>query len=157
MNDGITGRGIGAIAEALETNSCITRLKVNSCGLDCDGASRLAQALKTNMVLKDINLGHNKKMGKGAAEIACALKENMSLEDINLAFCDISDDTVQEIALALHENKKTALKTIDLSGNQITDAGAERLVQALSESSTIKEINLVSCSVSSSSDKRVRV
>jgi len=126
-------------------------------GLDCDGASHLAQALKTNTALKDINLGFNRKMGKGAAEIACALKENTSLEKVYLCSCDIDDETVNKIALALQENKKTALKTIDLSGNKITNAGAERLVQALKENSTIEEIDLGSCSVSSSTDKRVRV
>lgn len=155
-NNKVTARGIGAIAEALETNSCITRLLVNACRLDCDGASRLAQALKTNSVLKRIHLGSNKEMGKGAAEIAAALKENRSLEHIDLSYCDIDDDTVNKIALALQENKKTALKEIDLSGNKITDAGAERLVQALSESNTIEQINLTSCSVSSCSDDRVR-
>lgn len=113
--------------------------------------------MKTNTALKDINLGFNRKMGKGAAEIACALKENTSLEKVYLCSCDIDDETVNKIALALQENKKTALKTIDLSGNKITNAGAERLVQALKENSTIEEIDLGSCSVSSSTDKRVRV
>ena len=157
-NTGITSQGIGAIAKALGTNSCIASFTLTDGVLDCDGASLLAQALRTNSALKDINLGFNKKMGTGAAEIACALKENRSLEVVHLQYCDINDDTVNEIALALQENKETALRTIDLSGNSITDAGAERLVQALNESNnqTIREINLDSCSVSSCSDKRVR-
>jgi len=157
-NEGITARGIGAIAKALGTNSCITKLDA-SCVLDRDGASLSAQALETNSALKGIYLGFNEMMGKGAAEIACALKKNRSLEDVNLSYCDINDDTVNEIALALQENKETALTHINLNGNNITDAGAERLVQALNESNnqTIREISLVNCSVSSCSDKRVRV
>jgi Ran GTPase-activating protein (RanGAP) involved in mRNA processing and transport len=149
---------LGAIAEALGTNSCITELSVLKCGLDRDGASLLAQALETNSALKDIYLGFN-KMGTGAAEIARALKENRSLENVNLSYCDINDDTVNEIASALQENKETALEQINLSGNKITDAGAERLVQALNESNnqTIDKIDLSGCSVSSCSDKRVRV
>ena len=158
-NGRITARGIGAIAKALGTNSCITRLSVRDDVLDRDGASHLAQALRTNSALKSINLGHNLKMGMGAAEIACALKENRSLKDVTLVNCDINDDTVNEIALALQENKETALKQIGLGLNNITDAGAERLVQALNESNnqTIREIKLNGCSVSSCSDKRVRV
>ena len=98
-------------------------------------------------------------MGTGAADIARALKENRSLEHVGLGYCDINDDTVNEIALALQENKETALMMIDLSGNNITDAGAERLVQALNESNnqTVREVSLANCSVSSCSDKRVRV
>ena len=158
-NTGITARGIGAIAKALGTNSCITRLSVTNGVLDCDdGASLLAQALRTT-ALKNINLCFNEMMGKGAADIARRLKENRSLEDVNLSYCDINDDTVNEIALALQENKETALEQINLGLNNITDAGAERLVQALNESNnqTITDIDLVSCSVSSCSDKRVRV
>ena len=159
LNTGITARGIGAIAEALGTNSCITSLRVNDI-VDRDGASHLAQALETNTALKNIDLNCNKMMGTGATEIARALKKNRSLEVINLTSCDINDDTVFDIALALQENKETALMIIDLGfNNNITDAGAERLVQALNESNnqTIRKINLYSCSVSSCSDKRVRV
>ena len=157
-NEGITARGIEAIAKALGTNSCITQLSVLRGELDCDGASHLAQALRTNAALKMINLGHNRKMGMGAAEIACALKENKSLEDVSLVNCDINDDTVNEIALALQENKETALEQINLGLNNITDAGAERLVQALNESNnqTIRKIDLSGCSASSCSDERVR-
>ena len=97
-------------------------------------------------------------MGTGAADIACALRENRSLEDVILSYCDINDDSVNEIALALQENKETALKTIRLNGNNITDAGAERLVQALNESNNqTMKLELGSCNVSSCSDKRVSV
>ena len=97
-------------------------------------------------------------MGTGAADIACALRENRSLEHVGLGYCDINDDTVNKIALALQENKETALKKIGLSGNSITDSGAERLVQALNESNNqTMKIELGSCNVSSCSDKRVSV
>ena len=61
--------------------------------------------------------------------------------------------------MALQENKETALKTIRLNGNNITDAGAERLVQALNESNnqTITDIDLTTCNVASCSDKHVGV
>ena len=159
-NEGITAQGIGAIAEALGTNSCITKLRVRTGVLDRDGASLLAQALRTNTALKDIDMSFNEMMGTGAAEIARALKENRSLEVVDLSYCDIHDDTVNETALALQENKETALWSICLDGNNnITDAGAERLVQALNESNnqTVREVSLANCSVSSCSDKRVRV
>ena len=68
---GITAQGIGAIAEALGTNSCITKLRCENGGvLDRDGASLLAQALRTNTALKDIDMSFNEMMGTGAAEIA---------------------------------------------------------------------------------------
>ena len=157
-NRGITARGIGAIAKALGTNSCITSLAAIDSVQDRDKASLLAQALRMNSTLKHINLGFNDKMGTGAAEIARALKDNRSLEVVSLVNCDINDDTVNEIALALQENTETALMNINLSFNNIKDAGAERLVQALNESNnqTVEEINLTSCSVSSCSDTRVR-
>jgi len=66
---------------------------------------------------------------------------------------------MEELALALEENKESALEDIDLSFNNITDAGAKRLVQALKESNnqTLRQIDLAGSNVSCSPDKRIRI
>jgi len=69
-NRDLKTQGITELANALGSNSFITRLNAECCGLDCLGATRLAEALTTNSALKIIQFGHNNDIGTGAAKIA---------------------------------------------------------------------------------------
>ena len=54
----------------------------------------------------------------------------------------IRDDGAIAIATALQTNKNSALTTLDISRNEIGDAGAKAIETALKENTTLKELNI---------------
>ena len=78
--------------------------------------------------------------------ITIGLYYNRICSYLNLSRNNISDAGATDIAQALHHN--STLNTLDLSNNNISDAGATDLAQALHHNSTLKELYLSSNNIS---------
>jgi hypothetical protein len=72
--------------------------------------------------------------------IAEALKSNTSLTYLDLSKNEISDAGATSIAEALKSN--TSLTNLDLSGNQISDAGAIPIAEALKSNTSLTNLDL---------------
>ena len=79
------GPGLGLyVADALASQSTLTRLELQDNLLRDDGASVIVAALKTNSVLKHLDLGNNKIGDVGGNNIASMLQTNRHLQYLSI-------------------------------------------------------------------------
>ena len=148
--------GAGAIAEALKENTAVTELIMYNTDIGLKGATALAEMLKVNTGVRNLNLDNNKIGNKGLIAISKALTTNtrltnldlvnnnikkkgfialaLNLSEINLEYLNLDSNKAKNegaaaIAAVLKDN--TALKTLDMSGNDIGDEGALAFADAL--------------------------
>lgn len=143
-----------AIAEALKSGiTAITSLNLAGnqlCGLDrlgrgtydATGIQALAAALAGSTALTDINLAVNNIGSQGATAIAEALKlGSTALKSINLSFNELDSEAGKALASMLEAN--TALTHLNLDSNNIGNAGAIAIAEALKSGTTaLKSIDL---------------
>ena len=89
----------------------------------------LAQALCTNSSLTKLNLSHNNVAGAGTVALADALKSNACLTELSLAVNHVNDAAVVGLAEMLTTNE--TLTSLDLARNCFGTTGAHALRQAL--------------------------
>ncbi|KAF9559054.1 hypothetical protein EC968_006751 [Mortierella alpina] len=161
-----------ALSEVLKTNSNLVTLNVSTNKIGDNGVQTLAETLGTNRTLTTLNLrgnmigGHGARAHKdiGAQALSKALETNKTLVTLNLRNNSIGSHGAQALAEALSTNMAlTALglqeneigyrgmvalaltrKTISLglSGNLITEHGAQVLSEAIMAFSTLTALDL---------------
>jgi Ran GTPase-activating protein (RanGAP) involved in mRNA processing and transport len=96
-------------------------------------------ALMANSRLQTLCLSKNHFSADQVATIATALEGNVAL--LSLVFEDngLGPDSAVEVARIL---RRSALKTLNLAGNRILDAGAKAIADALPANSTLTSLNL---------------
>jgi len=141
IRDYIRDRGVGGIVDALQENTSLTSLKLDSQGISNVGANLLGEALKVNSTLSILNLTRNFRISnKGIAAICNGLKLNTALSQLSLNWCNISHETSSDIASLLRLN--TTLTKLELRGMKITDRGLPAITTALRVNSTLTHLNL---------------
>jgi len=132
--------GTAALAEALKTNTTVTKVDLSGNEIGDSGVVALVDALKTNTTVTEIKLWKNKIGDSGAVALADALKINTAITSIYLQHNEIGDAGAVALADAL---KTSAVVTkIDLRHNKIGDPGAMALVAALKINTTVTKIDL---------------
>jgi Ran GTPase-activating protein (RanGAP) involved in mRNA processing and transport len=117
------------VAQALEANTTLKFLGLNSARVGDLGAMALARALKVNSSLTTLSLNANHIGEEGAAAIAEALQTNATLQVLGLDLNGIGDRGAASFASCLKENK--SLKSIYLGSNKISDEGARAMLEVI--------------------------
>ena len=140
----IGDEGAAAIAEALKTNTTLTKLCLNTNNIGDEGARALYESLKSNSTLTTLNLSYNNISDEGAVAIANMLIENeeMPLTTLNLSHNQIGDEGATAIVNALTENKEMPLTKLYLDWNRIGNTGAKAVGDALKINSSLKHLGL---------------
>ncbi|KAL0208434.1 hypothetical protein P9112_011021 [Eukaryota sp. TZLM1-RC] len=142
QSNNIANDGANALARALERNSTLTTLDLQSNNIANDGASALARALGSNSTLTTLDLQSNNIANDGASALARALERNSTLTTLDLQSNNIANDGASALARALESN--STLTTLDLQSNNIANDGASALARALESNSTLTTLDLQS-------------
>lgn len=120
----------------------LAKLDMSCNNLTSNGASMLFQALKLNPYLTHLNLENNDlRKNDKFHKITNLLRANKIMKNLNLSKCKLNEDDAESIAEGLAHNK--ALVHINLSHNNIGTKGAGMIFSSLTnEKSALKSIDL---------------
>ena len=128
------------LAEALKTNTTVTRLHLSHNKIDAAAAASLANALLTNTTLTVLVLSRNKLGAEGVAALANALQTNKTLTKLSLFKNNLDAAAAAALANALQTN--TSLTVLDLTENNLGAEGVAALANALQTNTTLSELDL---------------
>ena len=137
---GLNAAAAAALAEAVKTNSKLTKLDLSLNKIDDAGVAALAEAISINSTLGELNLSLNQIEDYGAAALAGAIKRNSTFTVLYLSGNKIGDSGGSALAEAIQKN--CTLTKLNLSWNGIGDAVGAPLAEAIEANSTIRELNL---------------
>lgn len=140
IDSSIGNAGAKIFAEALRTNTALAELYLVLANIDDEGAQAVAKALQTNTKLTLLNLENNKIGDEGARAIAGTLQANNQLTRLKLRYNKIGDAGAGAIAEALRSN--TRLATLDLRNNNIGEKGARAIAEALRSNTGLATLDL---------------
>eukprot|EP01062_Namystynia_karyoxenos_P069976 TRINITY_DN65368_c0_g1_i1.p1 TRINITY_DN65368_c0_g1~~TRINITY_DN65368_c0_g1_i1.p1 ORF type:complete len:1137 (+),score=403.12 TRINITY_DN65368_c0_g1_i1:81-3413(+) len=104
---------------------------------------RLAAAAARSGQLRELRLERCFRLGCRAAEaLRPVLAQSRSLTSFGLVGCGLGYTGTRAITTAVAENPHSVLTTIDVSDNEVGDAGAELLAEMLSASDTVTTVDL---------------
>ena len=103
----------------------------------------LAEALADNVKLEVLILRDNRLKWPQYQSFWSLLLPNRALQKVNLQKTDLSDRVVDNLCRYL-EQDGIELADLDLSKNQVTDAGLRALSESLKKNSSVKYLNLTS-------------
>mmetsp|Transcript_8889 Transcript_8889/g.26637 ORF Transcript_8889/g.26637 Transcript_8889/m.26637 type:complete len:327 (-) Transcript_8889:48-1028(-) len=114
-----------------------------------DAADSFRPDFSTMISDKEINLARRAMRASDMLDLADRLRHDaLSVEKLNLYACSVTASGVAEISDALRTN--SSLLVINLGGNaQLGDDGAAVLAAALRENTTLRELHLFDCCISS--------
>lgn len=139
--------GARQVAAALRNGDCeVIKLDVAYNSITDHGAIAIADALWSNTTLTRLNLMCNKITNRGARALAKALMHNKTLTHLSLGGNCISDEGAKAIAEALRSN--TTLVSLNLAANNICDAGAEAVAESLMSNISLNQVRLIGNSIS---------
>lgn len=130
------------LANALLKNTHLMTLNLSKNRVGPATAIMMSEALAQHTQLLTLNLSDNALDEEGAAAIAAALtSRSTAIETLSMARCWVGDEGARALATALAVN--TSLRTLDVSGNRMTDAAAAMLGLTLGRhNSTLRHLNL---------------
>ena len=135
---------INEITEVINCNCFLACLDISDCKLSDLQIGAVAIALHKTSTLKELNLSYNKiATEETARKIASVIINNVSLKSINLNNCNLQESRIILIAEALATI--TSLKSIDISGNNITDNSTQSLAAVVGENMLLEQLNLSHC------------
>ncbi|CAJ1409280.1 unnamed protein product [Effrenium voratum] len=167
IND-LRNEGCELLAQALQMGSTqLQYLDLSVNGIQADGADALARALRGNRSLTYLDLGYNRIGPEGALALGqladCALKVlrlednglgdagavgvlRLPLEELRLGFNQVSAQGAVYLAMLL---RGASLRRLDLTGNQLQDAGAAAFAAAMQKSCCLEELVLAGNAIGS--------
>jgi len=128
------------VLDAIESNDSLTNLNVSNNALNSQGFKLLTKSLKNHATLHTLNLYNNKlQSDDDAGTLVDLLQNNHTLTNINLSKMGINQFNVEYISKSFQ-----AIKTLDLSLNELDSPGVEILTQVLKSKVCITSLNLSS-------------
>ncbi|XP_078528559.1 NACHT, LRR and PYD domains-containing protein 12-like isoform X2 [Lissotriton helveticus] len=129
----------------------LQKIHLYLCGITGASCAALAAVLCSNRSLLDLDLEQNKLGDAGASLLWEALKHpDTRLQKIRLIFCGITGASCAALAAALPSNR--SLLELDLKQNELGDAGATLISEALKRPDTrLQKINLDCCGITGAS------
>lgn len=149
--NGITAASAPRIAGFLADDCRLESLFLSCNRLGDDGVAEVARGLAANRTIRRVSLASNRIGPRGAAALADALADHPSLAYLDLGFTKatvavgelgncIGDDGAREVARMLHTN--TALRSLDLLHNYISQRGVNHLREAMKVNGTLVFLQL---------------
>lgn len=121
----VTGVGWRALFACLHNEgSVLEQIDIRYSSIDEGGLSALTSALAHNSSLEMVDLSHNKQITAAAWRLffPCLGSPNTALKEVNLCGNNITDKDMSHLARSLHGNKR--LETLGLGNSSaVTDAG----------------------------------
>jgi Ran GTPase-activating protein (RanGAP) involved in mRNA processing and transport len=136
----LTNTRLKELAEALTSNTVVTKLHLERNGIDADGVAPFAFAFTKNATITQLDLRSNEIADEGAESLANSLVENESLRTIYLYDNKIGSGGAYGIGGMLEANK--ALVTLDLRTNEVSDAGCKHIAAGLRSNKSLKVLVL---------------
>uniref|UniRef100_A0AAR2LZB5 B30.2/SPRY domain-containing protein n=1 Tax=Pygocentrus nattereri TaxID=42514 RepID=A0AAR2LZB5_PYGNA len=153
-NNDLQDAGLKNLSVALKSSHCkleIIRLAV--CKLSAQSCNTLQSVLQTETsCLKELDLSNNDLQDAGLKNLSVGLKgSHCKLEIIRLAVCKLSAQSCDTLKSVL-QTESSCLKELDLSNNDLQDAGVRNLSVGLKSSHCKLEIlRLAVCKLSTQS------
>ncbi|KAJ3193208.1 hypothetical protein HK101_005225 [Irineochytrium annulatum] len=128
------GEGIGApgaklIADALKTNTTLTRLNLSKNRFNTAAFTSIADILSFNKTLKALILQRTSFNDEAVGIILNALKKNSTLSELDITDNEMTDEGLKSLSTALKAGK--ALSRLSISKNLLKGPGVEALGEAL--------------------------
>jgi Ran GTPase-activating protein (RanGAP) involved in mRNA processing and transport len=143
-NNALADAGMVVLSDVLKSNKTMTALYVDKNNVTCAGADALFSALPFNETLGTLYLSNNPLGNKWIVAANQALSKNSSLDSLYVAKCGITDSGVSQLS----EDKQgiickhSSLTTLDLTENEITEAGAISIGTALEDNVCMLKLHL---------------
>uniref|UniRef100_A0A8C1RU27 NACHT domain-containing protein n=1 Tax=Cyprinus carpio TaxID=7962 RepID=A0A8C1RU27_CYPCA len=121
--------GVKLITDALKDPRCkLEILRLYKCGVTAEGFAALSSALRSNSSqLRELDLSVNTIEDAGVKLLSEALKDpHCKLEKLRLRYCGVTAEGCAALRSALR-SKSSQLRELDLSGNNVGDAGVKLL------------------------------
>jgi len=153
---GLGAPGAKLLLENLGTRCSLTSLDLTGNCLGSRGAGHIAKGLPCFTALSELNLCGNHAGHRGAGQLVPALLEFPILKKLGMSSNDLRLAGTTEFCHLL-EHGRCALTSLDLSANEIADAGAELVASALSRNpnSKLEHLSLSDNSIHDNAIKRM--
>lgn len=123
---------LGPLFEALETNTTLRLLDLDSCTMSAAYATGLANALRCNGALRRVAMQHCSVDDAAAEKLADAVVQNGTLETLDLSENRVNMQGIAAFCAALKKNK--TLKTVSFGMFHATDEERRELAHLLNRS-----------------------
>jgi Ran GTPase-activating protein (RanGAP) involved in mRNA processing and transport len=136
--------GAKALAKMLTVNKSLKVLNMFANAIDVDGARALKESLKVNNTLVKLDLGCNRLREKGVKEIAEGLNLNKdsAMKTLGLRLNFISDDGIIEFFNKAVLDQKCHLTHIYIKGNYYTEHNIIELQKKVQEKAIILHVDV---------------
>jgi hypothetical protein len=146
--------GARVLAEILRDRNSFRKLDLGSCQIYNEGAAHLAGALRVNTSLQVFKLSWNPIWNAGVFSLTEALMNHPNIRVLHLIGCGMDEsEGAAAVGRLLEEN--ATIEELDLSFNEIDDAGCIALVDGLSRNQGLRVLNLKGCQVSNEGAKQI--
>ena len=133
----ISDSGCFGIAHLLHPSGGLVRLHLGKNRIGNPGTISLAEMLPMNKTLHTLDLAHNVVGPAGGMALAGAISENKYLSSLELQSNRIGSQGALAFAKVLNSDVKNAIATLDVSCNNIGDAGGSALQQLADDKKSI--------------------
>ncbi|XP_020795500.2 ribonuclease inhibitor-like isoform X1 [Boleophthalmus pectinirostris] len=140
--------GLKHLANGLESPMCqLETLRISQCNIKREGGFHLASALEKNpSYLKWLDLSINRIGNKAANELFTKF-DISRLRKLEMCFCGLTERCCATISDAL-KLEKSCLVELNLSSNNLKDAGAHLISAGLFAWSRLEKLNISRCGIS---------
>ncbi|KAL7853399.1 hypothetical protein AOLI_G00202430 [Acnodon oligacanthus] len=150
-NNDLLDSGLKLLSAGLSCEICkLEELRINNCGLTEASCEVMATIFSSeHSTLKSLELSKNKLQDSGVQLLSAGLeKPQVKLESLRLCDCSITEQGCAALASALKLNSSPLLTELDLSENEIGDAGVEKLSDILnSYKCKLEKLTLSKCCI----------
>ena len=136
----ITREGASDIADAISCNTNLQEIDISRNYLQTTGCRTIMKALQRIHMLRKLNLGYNDITREGASDIADAILCNTNLQEIDISRNYLQTTGCRIVMKALQ--RIHMLRKLNLGYNNITDAGASDIADAISCNTNLQEIDI---------------
>ncbi|XP_052746214.1 uncharacterized protein LOC112054387 isoform X2 [Bicyclus anynana] len=137
-------RGWQAACRMIKKSAELSEIEISESPLEASHATVLARALRpAGCRLRSVCLQRAALAGDALLCLVIALKTNSSVRELRLGDNRLAKEDASQLAALLRYN--TSLQLLDLSNNQIQDAGVEELAKALVQQATHSPTSPLQC------------
>ncbi|KAL6483945.1 hypothetical protein MHYP_G00088180, partial [Metynnis hypsauchen] len=145
--------GVIELSALLRDPLCkLEKLQLEYCNIKDEGCATLIKALKSNpsSQLRELNLSWNDPGQSGVKELSDLLEDpHCKLENLQLEHCGIKGGGCAALVKALKSNPSSHLRELNLSNNNLGDAGAKEFSDLLKDPyCKLKKLELSHCKIS---------
>ncbi|KAF6733721.1 Ran GTPase-activating protein 1 [Oryzias melastigma] len=137
----LENEGASALAKAFKSMGSLEEVHLPQNGINHAGVTALAAAMRHNPELRVVNLNDNTFTKRGALAMAHALRPLRNVQVINFGDCLVRSEGAVALAAVLREGLP-ALREVNLSFGEITEAAALVVAQAVADKPSMEKVDL---------------